>query len=288
MSWLHLSLLTALAVAIRDVTVRKLSEKHDAMEIAAIELLGATPLFFVALFFIEVPELDRVFWWSFAISFPLNWLAYFFYVTALTLAPLSTTVPLLSFTPAFVILTGYLVLNEHVTIYGLGGILLIVLSSYLLNFNEAKKGFLRPFMAIFTEKGPLLMFLVAFIFSLAGVVGKQAIVHSSPLFFGYLFFFSCNLSMLFGIYICTDVQISTVIRFRKTGLWLGALFFCHIMFHCLAIEGINAAYMISIKRISILFSVFLGWFLFKEKYFKFRGPAAFLMFIGALLIALRG
>jgi len=288
MHWFLLAILTAVAVAGRDVSVKKLSAKHSAMEIAAIELFWSIPFFLFGLYFTQVPPLDDVFWWNFVIAFPFNCFSYLLYVIALTLAPLSLTVPLLSFTPVFVILTGALVLNEHVNIYGFCGIILIVLSSYLLNFNKAQKGYLKPIIAIYTEKGSLLMFIVAFLFSIAGVVGKKAIVHSSPLFFGYFFFLVCNVSILCGILLCSKVTVPRILQHTNAGIWLGSLFFVHIMFHCLAIIGTNAAYMISIKRSSILFSVVLGWLFFKEEHFKFRGPAAFLMFIGALLITFLG
>lgn len=219
MNWFLLSILTAITVATRDVTVKKISKNHKAMEIAAIELLWSLPYFLIGLLFIEIPELNRTFWWNFGISLPLNCLSYFFYVTALTIAPLSLTVPLLSF---------------------------------------------------------------------AGVTGKKAIIYSSPLFFGFFFFFICNLTMLCGILWFTDVKISKLLHSIKLGQWLGLLFLLHIVSHCLAIMGTNAAYMISLKRTSILFTVILGWILFKEEHFKFRGPAALLMFVGALLIAFWG
>nr|MBF0222551.1 DMT family transporter [Desulfobulbaceae bacterium] len=288
MHWFLLSILTAITVASRDVLVKKISKDHKAMEIAAIELFWSLPFFCIALLFIEIPELNSTFWLNFGLSLPLNWLSYFFYITALTIAPLSLTVPLLSFTPVFVIITGALILNEKINTYGLIGIVLIVISSYFLNFNEAKKGYWKPLAAIFSEKGSRLMFAVAFIFSIAGVIGKKAMINSSPLFFGFSFFFICNLSMLCGILLFTDVRFSTICRYKKLGQWLGSLFFLHIIFHCLAIMGTQAAYMISLKRTSILFTVILGWFLFKEEHFKFRGPAALMMFAGALLIAFWG
>jgi drug/metabolite transporter (DMT)-like permease len=288
MHWFLLAILTAVAVAGRDVSVKKLSANHSAMEIAAIELFWSIPFFLFGLCLIPIPPLDSYFWWSFAISLPLNWVSYLLYIIALTLAPLSITVPLLSFTPVFAILTGALILDEHVNVYGFWGIILIVVSSYLLNFNEAHKGYFKPFIALFTEKGSLLMFIVAFLFSIAGVVGKKAMIHSSPLFFGYFFFLVCNFSMLCGILLCSKVSVAKILRHTKAGIWLGSLFFLHIMLHCLAITGTNAAYMISIKRSSILFSVLFGWLLFKEEHFKFRGPASMLMFIGALLIAIFG
>jgi uncharacterized membrane protein len=47
----------------------------------------------------------------------------------------------------------------------------------------------------------------------------------------------------------------------------------------------NAAYMISIKRLSMVFAVFYGHILFKEKEIANRLIGTSLMFAGAVLIA---
>lgn len=287
MIWLTLSLLTALTVAIRDTSVKKMASTLSPFDIAALELFWSLPFFAIALVFTPVPHLDAEFWHAYLWSFPLNWSAYFLYIIAISIAPLSLTVPLLAFTPVFIILTGAAILGEEVTLWGGLGIMLITASSYLLNFDKIKDGFWAPIKAIFVEKGSFMMLTVAFIFSFAAVIGKKGMQHSSPLFFGFFFFLLCNLSMLGGLFI-TGKASTSVLKMKKYGLWLGSLFFCHILFHSLAIIGIAAAYMISIKRSSILFSVLLGWLLFQEKHIRLRGPAALLMFIGAVLITLYG
>lgn len=288
MLWLSLSLLTALTVALRDTAVRSVSNTHSAMEIASLELLVSTPLFAAGLLFIEPPALDSSFWWAFFLSFPLNWCAYLLYIKSLTLAPLSLTVPLLSFTPVFMLFSGAFILDEHINFMGTFGIILIVGSCYLLNFDKADKGFFKPFFSIVTNKGSRYMLIVAFIFSFAAAFGKQGMLHSSPLFFSFLFFSLCNLSLIIGLAAAGKVNKKKILQGLPIGLLIGALFFAHVIFHSLAIMQINAAYMIAIKRSSILFSVILGWYLFKEPHFASRGPATLLMFLGAVIITLFG
>lgn len=288
MLWLSLSLLTALSVAVRDTTVRFVSRKHSAMEIAALELLWSTPLFAAGLLFIETPALDRSFWWAFILSFPLNWCAYLLYIKALTLAPLSLTVPLLAFTPVFMLLSATLVLQEQINLMGTVGIILIVGSCYLLHLDKTSKGFFKPLTSIVTEKASFFMLLVALIFSLAAVLGKKGMLHSSPLFFSFLFFSLCNLSLLAGLALAGQINRRILLSAAPKGVFLGTLFFSHVVFHTLAIMEVNAIYMIAIKRSSILFSVIFGWYLFKEEHFISRGPATLLMFIGAVIITIFG
>jgi len=54
----------------------------------------------------------------------------------------------------------------------------------------------------------------------------------------------------------------------------------------LAINLTLVAYVISIKRLSIIFSVIFGFLLFKEKGFKERLTGAIIMVLGVILITL--
>ncbi|MFC1837835.1 hypothetical protein ACFLYW_04065, partial [Thermodesulfobacteriota bacterium] len=75
MTWFVLSLIVAVSVAARDVSI-KTYEELQPMEIAALELFWALPFFAAGCIFIEIPSLDLTFWWYFILSFPINILAY--------------------------------------------------------------------------------------------------------------------------------------------------------------------------------------------------------------------
>jgi len=52
----------------------------------------------------------------------------------------------------------------------------------------------------------------------------------------------------------------------------------------IALNQIETAYMIALKRTSILFAVILGYFIFKEKHVLVRLFAVILMFAGIFII----
>jgi len=62
----------------------------------------------------------------------------------------------------------------------------------------------------------------------------------------------------------------------------------HIGFHSLAITMVTAAYMIAVKRCSILFSVLAGGLYLREANFSTRLAGTAAMFAGMLLIILGG
>jgi drug/metabolite transporter (DMT)-like permease len=285
--WLGLTLVTAVTFGVRDVSI-KLYKNLGPYEIAAIELAWSLPFLAAGLAIIPTPRLDNAFWWTIIIAMPVELAAYFLYLHAIKLSPLSLTAPFLAFTPFFMVITGLIILGEHITLWGGLGMTLIVGGSYLLNFSRTEAGLLHPWRALMREKGSRLMLLVALLYAFAAVIGKKAILLSSPLFFGYAF------TLVFGITVLAMLILTGKVRWRELprhpgkGLWLTVLMLVQISFHCLAISQITAAYMIAAKRSSILVSVFLGWLILKEGNILGRGLATLFMFGGLLLIALLG
>ena len=245
MIWFFLSLTAALSIAARDVSI-KTYEDLAAPEIAILELFWALPYFFFGCLVIDIPPLDQTFWLSFVISVPINILAYLLYLYAIKISPLSLSIPFLAFTPAFMILTGFFILAETINFWGGLGIGLIVLGGYILHFKKDQKNFLAPFSSFLHEKGSWFMLIVAILFAFAAVIGKKAILHSSPLFFSYSFFLIFNITVLIGLLLGRKNNWKKLLRNSPRGLWLGTLLMIHISFHGLAIAVSTAVYIVAV------------------------------------------
>ncbi len=287
MVWFFLALTAAFSIAVRDVSIKTYKDLAPP-EIAILELFWALPYFVLGCFLVETPPLDQTFWWTFMLSIPINILAYVLYLYAIKLSPISLSVPFLAFTPAFMILTGFFILAETINIWGGLGIGLIVLGGYILHFKKNQANFFAPFAAFLHEKGSWYMFIVAILFSFAAVIGKQAILHSSPLFFSYSFFLVFNITVLSGLLLVRKNDWRKILHNTPRGMWLGSLLMIHISFHGLAIAISTAVYMVAVKRSSILFSVLLSWLILKEADIRYRGFGTLLMFTGMLLLTLFG
>jgi drug/metabolite transporter (DMT)-like permease len=287
MLWFILSILAALSIAARDVSI-KTYRKLLPLEIAAIELFWSLPLLVLGCLWVPTPVLDQTFWWAFLVSIPINILAYILYIYSIKISPLSLTVPFLAFTPVFMILTGFVVLDEKINIWGALGIGFIVLGSYILNFKKIQYGLLKPFAALLNEKGSWMMLIVALVFSFAAVIGKKAMMHSSPLFFSYYFFLVFNVITIGALFITGQSSLKKVLQYPRKGSWLGSLLMIHVSCHGLAIAISTAVYMVAIKRSSILFSVLMSWLILKEEDIRYRGFGAILMFTGMLFISVLG
>ncbi|MBK5099793.1 MAG: EamA family transporter [Desulfobacteraceae bacterium] len=288
MLWFTLSLVAAMSQTINDVISKHFFSDLTAYEMGLIRLLYALPYLAVGLFVISWPPLDNTFWVCLAFGLPLELAAFICYMRAIKVSPLSLTLPFLAFTPAFVIVTGFLILDETLNLYGLIGIALIVVGSYFLNLSSVKHQWIAPFRAIFKEQGSWLMLLTALIYSLTATIGKLAIQHSSPQFFAvtYFLFFALFVIALFPI--MPGVKAVNAIKKPLPAAIAGMVLGTMIFSHTLAISLIEAAYMLSVKRSSLLFGVLFGALLFKEEKVRERLLGASIMMCGVLIIGLFG
>jgi drug/metabolite transporter (DMT)-like permease len=288
MHWVILSLLTALATASQDAWVKKFFSNFSPYEMSMYPLMYSCPLFLISMFWVPVPPLDATFYWCCLLSLPVNGISVILYMKAIKSSPLSLTLPYLAFTPAFMILTGYLFLGEIPNIWGVLGILITCLGSYGLNLEARKKNLLAPLQAVFKETGSWLMLIVSFLFSFAAVLGKKAILHSSVVFFTFSFFLSLNIFLFILLRMLGKIRLKTFKNLPAKGFIAGCLLFFHALFHGWAISITKAAYMISIKRFSVLCGIIYGGVFFKEKNIVIRFCSAIFMLCGAVLITIKG
>jgi drug/metabolite transporter (DMT)-like permease len=285
-TWVLLSLFSAFTLATSDALTKKALIRSNEYLVAWFRLLFSLPLLIIIWFFIPQPELDIVFYKAFLLALPLEIVAIVLYIKALRVSPLSLTLPFLSLTPLFLIIVSYLILGERVSLQGGLGIGFITAGSYTLNIHKLRKGIFEPFKTIVKEKGSVLMICVALIYSVTSSLGKMAIEHSSPLFFGVTYFLAivaifAPISLLIGR---TELKIFITEKHFKSLFIPGLFYSLMIVSHMIAISLTKVAYMISVKRTSLLIGVAYGYFLFKEKKIGERFLGAILMFIGFVLI----
>jgi uncharacterized membrane protein len=100
------------------------------------------------LIFIELPGLGKKYWFALLINGSLNVVTTILYMKAIKHSGLSCVISLVAFMPLFLLLTSPLMVGELPTFFGLIGILLIVVGSYVLNINQKHKSYFAPFCAL--------------------------------------------------------------------------------------------------------------------------------------------
>ena len=288
MHWIALTLLSAFFLATADTLSKRYLSHYRPGELVLVRFGVSGMLLLPLLLWEPWPSLSPVFWGWMAVSMPVELLAMWLYMQAIRSSPLSLTLPYLAFTPAFNTLTGYIVLGETVTLTGFSGILLIVFGAWLLNLqatqNAGGLNILAPFRAITRERGSRLMLMVAALYSLTSVTTKGALLQVTPAFFGPFYFVVMGAAALL-LFTSRDVSTWRALgRHPWAHLAIGACMGAMVVAHFYAIEHIEVAYMIAVKRTSLLFGMLYGAWLFSEKGLGKNLVAGVLMVLGVYLI----
>ena len=288
MHWITLTILSAFFLATADALSKRYLSHYRAGELVLVRFGVSGALLLPLLLWQPWPQLSTVFWGWIALSLPLELIAMWLYMLAIREAPLSLTLPYLAFTPAFNTLTAYLLLGETVSWSGFSGILLVVSGAWLLNLESAQPGtrrkVLAPFRAITRERGSRLMLAVAAIYSLTSVTSKGALLHVTPEFFGPLYFVLLG-SASVVIFASRDVSSWRALsRHPVAHLGIGLFMAAMVVTHFYAIAHIEVAYMVAVKRTSLLFGLLYGAWLFGETGLQKNLLAGLLMVLGVFLI----
>jgi drug/metabolite transporter (DMT)-like permease len=283
MLWLPLTLISAFCLATSDALTKKALAGHNEYLVTWLRILPGLPLFLLPLPFIPVPPLSAEFYLCVFAGLPLEILALFLYSKALKLSPLNLTLPLLSLTPLLLLVVPFLLLGERLTKCGAAGVVLVALGGYLLPVSRGQGGVLAPLRALVNEKGSLCMIGVASIYSVTSALGKRAITLSSPLFFAAVYIplmvlLTAPVALYKGKRDLSSIAQNGILQASA----LPALFYAlQVVAHVYAINTTNVAYMIAVKRLSLLFGVLYGHYLFRE-----RGGvlASVIMLAGVFLI----
>lgn len=287
MTWLLLSLASALLLATGDAAAKQFLRAYHAREMTLVYSVFTALCLVPWLLWLPWPPFSLVFWGWIAVLIPIEILAMALYLAAIRDSPLALTVPYLAFTPAFIVVTGYVVLGERISVQGLMGIGLIVAGAYSLNAEHWRLGgWLAPLRAIVRERGSRFMLAASAIYSLTAVMGKAAMQEGvPPVFFGPFYFLILGLVTPVVLGIGQPARLKALWRRPLAHLFIGLLASGMVVTHFLALSQIEAAYMIAVKRSSLLFGIVYGALLFGEARLQQHLAAGALMVAGVALVA---
>ena len=103
--WFLFSVLTAFFESVKDVYSKKSLKKIDEYVVAWSIRVFALPFLFIPLLFTGIPALKDNFWMALLVGGILNVVATVLYMKALKYSDLSICVPMVTFTPVFLLLT---------------------------------------------------------------------------------------------------------------------------------------------------------------------------------------
>ncbi len=292
MLWFVFAILTAFFESLKDVrskqSLRYLDEYWVAWATQLVVVIVLLPL----LLWQGLPPLGDQFWSALLIGGSLNVVAFLMYVKAIKQADLSLTVPLVTLTPVFLLLTAPLIIREMPTLADVIGVLLIAIGAYILNLNPTQvvgSNILAPIHAMLRNPGCRNMLIVAFLWSFTATFDKIGVLNSSPLLWGVALF----------SYIALGLSPWLLYRSIKGRSWhplqqlvrhwhlLASAGLCGgiaIAFQMFALTASPVAQVIAVKRMSCLFGVGFGYWLFGESGLRERLAGAIIMVLGVIVM----
>lgn len=236
----------------------------------------------VILAYTGIPEVPIQFWSIVAAQVPLEILGTYAYLRAIQGGELSLTAPLISLTPAFILLITWFFAIEPITIIGGTGVVLITIGLFILMSSSPLGAF-----KTLTHSSGRWGLTAALVWSITSTIGKQGV-----LLVGVVFMLATLLSAV--SICCWIVYFATRKSAQNKTIYSQTPRLIQKGFIEAATYGLNntaylfapAAYVIALKRTSTLWSLLWGRLIFKEKFGTRRVLAALIMFSGVLCIVL--
>ena len=246
------------------------------------------PFLYGILWIEKFPPINPPFWPALFASTSILTVASILFFKGIKASDLSISIPMLSFTPAFLLVTSPLILGEFPRPIGLIGILTIVLGAYVLNFGDHKRGYLMPFKMLFKEKGTRYILMVALLYSVGANIDKVGMLNSSSAMWLVSLNTCVSLLLFFVMLKTTKDPLKQILSVWPYLLMMGTVSAIAFFSQMAAIKLTIVPYVIAIKRTSVIMTALFGFLLFKEKGFKERSLGVLLMVIGVFIISFWG
>ena len=294
MFWFHLSLFSAAAKASNQAITKTLTRDFSVLEIAAFGQLTAGILILPLIF---LPGLVTVpgtlsFHKAAAVTIFLNIIAIILLIEAIRRSDLSYSMPFLGLTPVFSIFMGWMLRGEVVSLPGVLGIFLIFFGALGIDAHSCRDWASLGGKRIFRDQGVRLIIIVAFIYSVSSVYDKSATLLSDPLtFVWYSAMVRAAILLLFYYgtkHASPASKAQKAFSLPQGALFalLGITFLAEALFQMVALQTGLVAYVIAIKRLSILMTSLVGMIVYKEVFSMARLAGATLIMVGAGVIYL--
>jgi len=301
MNWFILSIFSALFSAFL-VIVRKKAMKRTGFESiigTATFLIGGLVLcliyFLITKNFWPTVSLSSLFWKMVFLHTILEAVAVWFLLRAMYYAEVTYVAPLIPGINIFVLIVSFLVLHEQPSLFGILGVITIVLGIVMINYDPKQSKEIRSK----NIKGLYLFFVTMACWAFTPVVRKIALneighLQNGPLFFAYILGIFIGFAYLILVFISKEnKRITTRIKESDGNNFLILIIFAGLIYainawaHYTALSKTFTTYAIVIKDTAPIFVFIIGYLYFKEKQrAAWKLIATLIVITGSIILAL--
>ena len=283
-----LVVLSAFMHALRNFFTKKAYDKQAFVWwYEVFGLLFFTPVF-VFVLFTEGFELSFSFYLVLLSGF-VHFLYWFFLAKSLEKGDLSLVYPIMRSSPALVLLLSVTLIGEKVSLPGSLGIILVAFGVYTINMEKISVSELyRPIMTVGSDRATQFALMTLISVAAYSVIDKIAVLQMNAVIFAYLYpWFSLLLYTFYILRVKHKGQLRKEWAVdKKIILVCGFLSIFGYFLILLAFTIERVSYIVGLRQLSIVFAVFLGGQVLKEKNRMIRFSASLIIFFGAFLIAI--
>jgi len=283
-----LVVLSAFMHALRNFFTKKAYDKQAFVWwYEVFGLLFFTPVF-VFVLFAEGFELSFSFYLVLLSGF-VHFLYWFFLAKSLEKGDLSLVYPIMRSSPALVLLLSVTLIGEKVSLPGSLGIMLVAFGVYTINMEKISVSELyRPIMTVGSDRATQFALMTLISVAAYSVIDKIAVLQMNAVIFAYLYpWFSLLLYTFYILRVKHKGQLRKEWAVdKKIILACGFLSIFGYFLILLAFTIERVSYIVGLRQLSIVFAVFLGGQVLKEKNRMIRFSASLIIFFGAFLIAI--
>lgn len=286
MQWLIFSILNAFFESLSNAFGKRGAQKINVLSVSWAQRFFSLFIILPLVFFTNsFQQVNHTFWIAVFATSALNTITSLLFVKAIKDSPLSLTLPIVTLTPIFLLITSPIIVGEFPKLLGVLGIISTVIGSYILNLNKRVHSPIEPLLSIVKEEGPRLMLIVAFIWSITSNIDKIAIRNSNPILFSlastFMILFFLSIILVFKRTSFSNIFKGSMIL-APMGLASGLSY----VFQMTAISITIVPNVITVKRTSALFGIIWGKVFFKEKNIKERLLGTVIIILGVVLVAI--
>lgn len=260
-----LALGTAISEASKDIT-SKYNLHHIDEYVAGFSMHLVQSLLLIPLvLYLGIEEMSTRFLWALFASSVLQLTVILLYFKAIKRSEISVTVPLITLTPLFMLITSPIMIGEFPSALGIVGIVLIVVGTYVSNISEDQKNIFTPFIYLVKNQGSRYMLLVALIWSITANIDKIGVDETSPIFWAFSKDFLILIYMIPILMIKSKKPLAQINKRKWPLLMVGFFKSTSVVTQMFAIQLILVPYVISIKRASSVFIILFAFFFMNER-----------------------
>lgn len=286
MNWFVLTLISSIALSLRELSV-----KRSGRDLSAAYMSWGLNFFMFLMFLILMLVFHQGHFFTLpflkvlGVAAVMDALATLLYLGAIKHGDLSKIIPMLCFIPVVQLFVTPVLVQENLSLPGMAGVLVVVVGSYVLNI-EKKEGFFSPIRAIVQNKSTLMMMATACIWGVSSSFHKIGIRQTNALFWG-----TCEIGLitllLFPVALKAEQFPFSLEKIKKT-LWPAVFSVITVLSYYLAIDLGPVAYVSSVRRLAVLFTMVIGMVILKEHARRTGLVGGMIMILGSVIICVYG